>query len=139
MDYYYHKMEELMQDFEGTMKDYPLFSEMIDDIYQKDVVEINELLEKNDEFYLKKAIAKMEDLISFIKKMSTDITKEYEIFDKYAKEWEKTSFLSADSQTIDKINSQINKANNLIKSHDLSDIKEANKIMERILKDISKL
>ena len=73
MDYYYHEFLELQKDFEKCLKDFPLFHEMIDEIYDNEIKEINELLEKNDEYYLKKAISKLQDVIDYIKKTSTNI------------------------------------------------------------------
>ena len=78
MDYYYHEFEKLQEDFHEVMHDYPLFKEDIDKIYDVDIKEINELLEKNDEFYLKKAIRKLEDVIDYVKDTSTNIDKEYD-------------------------------------------------------------
>ena len=118
MDYYYHKFEKLQDEFHQTMHDFPLFSEMIDKIYDKDIKEINDLLEKNDEYYLKKAIDKIDRLIDYVKDTSESIDREYDKFDK--------------------LNKRVNKANELIKSHDLDDIKEANKIMEKLLNDVNK-
>ena len=136
MDYYYHEFQKLQEEFEQVIHDYPLFSEMIDTIEEKNIKEINELLEKNDEYYLKKAIDELERLIEFIKNTSESIDKEYEKFNKLAKSWEKIEFINESQDYIDKLNNKINKANELINSHDLDDIKEANKIMENILKDI---
>jgi len=136
MDYYYHEFQKLQEEFEQVIHDYPLFSEMIDTIEEKNIKEINELLEKNDEYYLKKAIDELERLIEFIKNTSESIDKEYEKFNKLAKSWEKIEFINESQDYIDNLNNKINKANELINSHDLDDIKEANKIMENILKDI---
>lgn len=136
MDYYYQEFENLQKDFHDALHDFPLFKETLDDIYEKDIKEINEYLDKNDEFYLKKAIDKLKDLIKYIKDTSTNIDKEYEKFDKLARIWEKSEIKTTDEKIIYKINDKIKKANELIKSHDLKDIKYANKIMEEILKDI---
>ena len=133
MDYYYKVFEKLQEEFHDVMHVYPLFQEMIDDIFDKDIKEINDLLEKNDEFYLKKAISKLEDVIEFVKDTSKEIDDNYKKFDTLASSWEKKQFINVSQKDLDKINSQVNKANELIKSHDLKDIKEANKIMERIL------
>lgn len=136
MDYYYHEFLELQKDFEKCLKDFPLFHEMIDEIYDNEIKEINELLEKNDEYYLKKAISKLQDVIDYIKKTSTNIDYEYNKFDKLAGKWEKVRELSCDEKELERINNSIMKANNLIKSHNLKDIKEANLIIEKILKSV---
>ena len=134
MDYYYHEFEKLEEEFHDVISHYPLFKEMIDDIEKNDIKEINELLENDDEFYLKKAIRKIKDLIAYVKKTSLRIDEEYQKFDKLAKEWEKKKFDNLDDSSLKKINNQVKQANELIKSHDLNEIMEANKIMEKLLK-----
>ena len=136
MDYYYNEIDKLQDEFHEVMHDYPLFQEMIDEIYDKDIKEINELLDKNDEFYLKKAISKLKDIIDYVKKTSKEIDNEYDKFDKLARTWEKIKFVNVEQSFLDNLNSKINKANELIKSHDLKDIIEANNIMEKIIKEV---
>ena len=48
MDYYYKEFEELTKDFEEYLKKYPLFSEMIDDIFDIDIKEINDEWNKHN-------------------------------------------------------------------------------------------
>lgn len=134
MDYYYHEFSKLQQEFHEVMHDYPLFSETIRDIEEKDIKEINELLEKNDEFYLKKAISKLKDLINYIKNTSTSIQNEYDNFDRLASVWKKIEFVNVSEKDLNIINNQVQKANLLIKSHNLNDLIEANKIMNELIK-----
>lgn len=136
MDYYIKEFNDLQKDFNETVKNYPLFREMIDNIYDKDIDEINHLLEKNDEYYLKEAIKKLKNVIDYIKDTNEKITKEYDTFDKYADEWEKIRFNDVSDSYLKDINAKINKANTLIKSHDLADISYANKIMYDLLKEL---
>ena len=136
MYYYYNEIDKLQDEFHEVMHDYPLFQEMIDEIYDKDIKEINELLDKNDEFYLKKAISKLKDIIDYVKKTSKEIDNEYDKFDKLARTWEKIKFVNVEQSFLDNLNSKINKANELIKSHDLKDIIDANNIMEKIIKEV---
>ena len=131
MDYYIKEFEELKKDFEEYLKKYPLFQEIIDDIFDIDIKEINELLEKNDLFYLKKAINKMKDLIKYIKDTSLDIDKQYNKFNDLCNILDK---INITNQDIDKVNNNINKANILIKSHNVKDLHEANQILEKIIK-----
>lgn len=135
MDYYIHEFEKIEKEFHEVMHDYPLFKEDIDQIYDKSIKEINDLLEKNDEYYLKSAISKLKDIISYVKDTSTNIDKEYRIFDKLANEWQNIELTNISEERLNKLNDYVNKANLLIKSHDLSDIKEANKIMNSLLKE----
>ena len=137
MDYYQEEFAKLSEEFHEVMHDYPLFSEMIDDIEEHDIKEINELLGKHDEFYLKKAIDKLKKLIEYIKKMSSSINKEYETFDKLAGIWEKLE-LKASEDEIKNINARVRKANSLIKKHDLKSLSEANRIMEDLIKNSKK-
>lgn len=134
MDFYKEKWEKLQEEFHDVMHEYPLFSETIEEIEEHELKEINELLEKHDEFYFKKAISKLEDLISYIKKTSTDIEREYTKFDKLASIWEKITIHTSEKE-LNRINDKVRKANELIKSHRLKDLIEANKIMEALIKE----
>ena len=136
MNYYHEEFLKVQEDFHEVMHDYPLFKETIDEIYDKDIKEINELLEKDDEFYLKKAISKLNDLIKYVKDTSESINSEYNKFDRLAKIWDKIRIVNDDDESLDKINSKVKQANTLIKSHDLHEIREANKIMESLIKDV---
>ena len=134
MDYYYKELSKLQEEFHDVMQNYPLFSEDIDLIEERDIKEINELLDKNDEFYLKKAISKLKDLIKYIKETSESIKNEYNKFDKLAGVWEKTELVDYDNKKLEVINNNVTKANKLIKSHNIKDLVEANKIMEELIK-----
>ena len=134
MDYYLQEFEKLQEDFHDTLHDYPLFQEMLDKIFDEDIEEIKDLLDKNDEYYLKEAIRKLERLIDYIKDTSENIKKEYDKFDTLAKKWKTKEFLNVTDKELDIINSKVIKANELIQSHDLDDIRNANKIMEELLK-----
>ncbi len=136
MNYYYNEFLKVQEEFHEVMHDYPLFRETIDNIYDKDIKEINELIEKDDEYYVKKATEKLKVLINYIKDTNTSINSEYEIFDKHAKTWEKIKIVTDDDSYLTKINEEISKANQLIKSHDIKEIKKANKIMEELIKDV---
>ena len=116
------------------MHDYPLFLETIRDIEDKDIKNINELLEKNDEYYLKKAIIKLKDLINYVKDTSSSIQKEYAEFDKLAHIWEEITFTNIDDKKLKKMNEEVKKANQLIKEHDIKDLIMANKIMQDLIK-----
>jgi hypothetical protein len=135
MDYYYKEFEKLQKEFHEVMHDYPLFTETIEDIEEKDIKELNELLEKNDEFYLKKAISKLKDLISYVKNTSTSISNSYKKFDELAKHWEKIRLLNVSEAELSIINGKVKKANDLIKSHYPKDLIEANKILETLIKE----
>ena len=134
MDYYYKEFEKLQEEFHEVMHNYSLFKEDIDKIEKEDIKEINELLDKHDEFYLKKANDKLRYLIKYIKETSKKIKKEYSIFSKLANTWEKIELHNMDDKILNNINSQVIKANNLIRSHNLEDLREANKIMNDLIK-----
>ena len=135
MNYYHKEFLKVQEEFHEVMHDFPLFLETIRDIEERDIKEINELLEKNDEFYLKKAISKLEDLIKFIKDTSESIDKEYKTFDKLARIWEKVIINDVSEQELRSINDKVKEANSLIKSHDIKDLKKANSIMEKLIHD----
>lgn len=132
---YYKDFEKLQETFHEYMHDYPLFQEMIDEIYDKDIEEINELLHKNDEYYLKKAIRKLEDLNDYIKDTSIEIDKQYKEYDSYAKYWNELGPLNTTEDVLENLNGKLRKANSLINSHSLKDIREANKIMASLIKE----
>lgn len=135
MDYYYNEFSKLKNDFYDVIRDYPLFLEMVRDIEDKDIKEINELLDKNDEYYLKKAIDKLERLIDYVKDTSKTIQKEYEKFDKLAREWEKIEIVDATEKDLKTINDKVKKTNTLINKHTINDLKQANEIMHNLIKD----
>ena len=134
MDYYYKEFEKLQKEFHDVMHDYPLFKEIVDEIEEKNIKEINELLGKHDDFYFKKAIDKLKDLIDYIKNTSDSIKKEYEKFDKLAGIWEKIELSKITEKELNNINDKVKKANELIKSHDIKDLVYANDIMEELIK-----
>ena len=134
MDYYQKEFIKLEEEFHEVMHDYPLFSEDIKEIEEKQIKEINELLDKNDDFYFKKAIDKLKDLIDYIKKTSENIKKEYDMFDTLANTWENIKITNITNKELDNINDQVKKANELIKSHNVKDLEDANKIMEGLIK-----
>ena len=45
------RIEELQDKLHENLHDYPLFQEILDDIYDKRIPEIEKLLYKNEEFY----------------------------------------------------------------------------------------
>ena len=133
MDYYYKEFEKLQEEFHDVMHDYPLFQEIFEEIEEKDIKEINELLDKHDDFYFKKAIDKLKDLIKYIKDTSNSIKTEYEKFDKLAGIWEETKLIDLSEKELNEVNSKVRKANELIKSHNIKDLVYANKIMEDLI------
>ena len=138
MDYYIEQFQKKQDEFHEVIEKYPLFSEMIDEIYDKQIKEINDLIEKNDEYYLKKAIRKLEDVIIYIKDTSTKINEAYEKFDLMAKEWEHLDLSNVGEKELELFNEQIKKANCLIMEHDIKSILEANRILNGILKKVRK-
>ena len=138
MDYYYKEFEKLQKEFHEVMHDYPLFEEDILEIEEKRIKEINELLDKKDEYYFKQAISKLEDLILYVKQTSLSVKNEYDKFDRLATNWEKIHIINVSEKELKEVNSKVKKANELIKSHVLSDLKEANKIMENLIRELSK-
>lgn len=133
MDYYYNEFSKLQEEFHEVMHDYPLFLETIQDIEEKDIKEINELLEKNEEYYLKKAIDKLERLIKFVKDTSENIQKEYDTFDRLAHTWEKIELVGVNEKELNNINSKVKEANSLISKHSIDDLKSANSIMRELI------
>ena len=131
---YYQDFLKLSDDFHDNMKNYPLFENMLDDM-DKDLDEINELLEKNDLFYLKKAIDKLEIINKFIVDTSKEITQIYHDYNDKSNEWSKLTIKEKTSKDlIDKANDYILKANSLIKEKDLNKIRRALTYLEDAIK-----
>lgn len=127
------RVEELEKKLHENLHDYPLFQEILDDIYDKRIPEIDKLLCKNEEFYIREAINKLVKLNDYIKETSKDIDKQYKLYDKQAIEWNKYTYINADKYIVDDLNEQSRKANKLINSHRVSDLHEANKIMHDLI------
>ena len=127
------RVEELEKQLHENLHEYPLFQEILDDIYDKRIPEIDKLLCKNEEFYIKEAINKLVKLNDYIKETSKDIDKQYKLFDKQAIEWNKYNYINTDKATVDMMNEKSHKANKLINSHKVSDLHEANKIMHDLI------
>ena len=127
------RVEELEHKLHENLHDYPLFQEILDDIYDKRIPEIDKLLIRNEEFYIREAIKKLNKLNDYIVDTSKDIDKQYKLFDKQAIEWNKITFINADKATVASMNERSHKANRLINSHNISDLHEANKIMHELI------
>jgi len=127
------RVEELQDMIHENLHEYPLFQEMLDEIYNKKFPEIEKLLIKNEEFYIREAIKKLDKLNEYIVNTSKEIEKQYQIFDKQALEWNKYTYINADQDIVDRMNEQSKKANNLINSHKLEDLREANSIMKDLI------
>ncbi len=127
------RINELQKKLHDNLHEYPLFQEMIDDIYDKRIPEIDKLLCKNEEFYYREAIKKLNKLNDYIVDTSKDIDKQYKLFDKQAIEWNKYNFINTDKATVDMMNEKSHKANRLINSHKIEDLHEANKIMHDLI------
>lgn len=127
------RIDELEKDLHENLHEYPLFQEILDDIYDKKIPEIEKLLYKNEEFYYKEAIKKLIKLNEYIKETSKDIDKQYKLFDKQAIEWNKYVYINADKSIVDSMNEKSHKANKLINSHKIEDLHEANKIMHELI------
>ena len=136
---YYKDFEKLQEEFHENMHEYPLFEEMIDEIYEKDIKEINDLLEKNDEYYLKKAINKLSSINNYIQDTSREIDKLYKEYDKNAKIWNNFDPLPVTDEVLYDMNSRLKKANELINGHSIDELKEANRIMKELIKEASNL
>ena len=127
------RVDELEDKIHENLHDYPLFKEILDDIYDKRFPEIEKLLIKNEEFYIREAIKKLNKLNDYIVNTSKEIDKQYKLFDKQAIEWNKYIYIDADQSIIDDMNDKSKKANKLINSHKLEDLIEANKIMKDLI------
>ena len=127
------RINELEKKIHENLHDYPLFKEILDDIYDKRIPEIDKLLIKNEEFYYREAIKKLINLNDYIVETSKDIDKQFKLYDKQATEWNKYVYINADRSIVEDMNEKSKEANRLINSHKVSDLHEANKIMHELI------
>ena len=127
------RVDELEDKIHENLHDYPLFQETLDEIYDKRFPEIEKLLIKNEEFYIREAIKKLNKLNEYIINTSKEIDKQYKLFDKQCIEWNKYVYINADKDIVSSMNEKSHKANKLINSHKLEDLVEANKIMHDLI------
>lgn len=137
MESLWKDFEKLQEEFHETVEDYPMLEEDINRIFEKDIVEINELLDKNDEYYLKKAIRKLEDLIEYIEKTSDEIKDLYKEYETLTDIWNKLEINQEISEKVlDKINKQVTEANELIVAKNYQDVKKAIKLFQNAVKEL---
>ena len=137
MDSLIKDFNELQEEFHETIENYPILEDDFNDIFNYDIKEIEELLDKNDEYYLKKAISKLEDLIKYIKEMSEDIQDIFNKYDSLTKIWNELEIKKEiSSNTLDKINKQVKLSNELINRKNYKDIKEAYKLLNKAVKEL---
>ena len=127
------RINELEKKIHENLHDYPLFKEILDDIYDNRIPEIDKLLIKNEEFYYREAIKKLINLNDYIVETSKDIDKQFKLYDKQATEWNKYVYINADRSIVEDMNEKSKEANRLINSHKVSDLHEANKIMHELI------
>lgn len=131
------ELENLQEEFHETIENYPILEEDFNKIFDKDLKEIEELLDKNDEYYLKKAISNLEDLIKYIKDMSFDIKNLFNQYDKLTKIWEDLEIKKEISESkLRKINNLVRKSTDLINSHNYKDVKESINLFELAIKEL---
>jgi len=129
--------EKIQEEFHEVIENYPIFEEDIEKIFDKDIHEVEELIEKNDEYYLKKAIRKLEDLIEYIKDTSDNINKLYKEYDKLTDIWNKLEIKKEISQrNLDRINEQVKRSNELIIAKNYEDVKEAVNLFSKTIKEL---
>lgn len=127
----------LQEEFHETIENYPILEEDFNNIFDKEIKEIEELLDKNDEYYLKKAISKLEDLIKNIKDMSNDIKNIFNKYDSLTKVWNSMKITKEISSTLlDKINNQVKKSHDLINNKNYQDVKEAYKLLNKAIEEL---
>lgn len=131
------EFNKLQEDFHETIEEYPILEEDFDKIFDDDIKEIEELVDKNDEYYLKKACSKLLDIIKKIKEMSQDIKDIFDKYDSLTKKWNEIEIdASIDPMLLDKVNKQVKKSNQLITSKNYKDVKEAYKLLSESIKEL---
>jgi len=137
MDSFVDEFNKLQEEFHETIENYPILEDDFSEIYDNDIKEIEELIDRNDEYYLKKAISKLEDLIKKIKEMSKDIEKLFDKYDLLTKTWNDLEIKREINQTLlDKINNQVKKSHELIIKKNFKDVNEAYKLLSRAIEEL---
>lgn len=137
MDSLINDFNKLQEEFHETIETYPILEDDFNKIFDNDIKEIEELLDCNDEYYLKKAISKLEDLIKKIKEMSEDIKNIFDKYDSLTKTWNELEIKSEiSSSLLDKINNQVKKSHELINKKNFKDVKEAYKLLNKSIEEL---
>ena len=127
----------LQEEFHETIENYPILEDDFNNIYDNDIKEIEELLDYNDEYYLKKAISKLEDLIKEIKVMSANIKMIFDKYDVLTKIWNEMEIKKEiNSKTLDKINNQVKKSHELIMKKNYDDVNSAYNLLNKSIEEL---
>ena len=136
MDYYHQKFHDLQEEFQEVMEKYPLFQEDIDKINNYDIKEIDELLKREGDYYFKRALDKLEDLIKDIKDKSTHITKVYKEYEELVEEWQKIDGYEIDESSLLDINKKVEQSGDLINRPSIKDIDKAIVLINEAIKEL---
>lgn len=127
----------LQEEFHETIENYPILEDDFNNIYDNDIKEIEELLDYNDEYYLKKAISKLEDLIKEIKVMSVNTKMIFDKYDVLTKIWNEMEIKKEiNSKTLDKINNQVKKSHELIMKKNYDDVNNAYNLLNKSIEEL---
>ena len=137
MDGLIDDFNKLQEEFHETIEKFPILEDDFNDIFDNDIKEIEKLLDKNDEYYLKKANSKLEDLIKEIKEMNKNLKNIFDKYDALTKIWNDIEIKKEiSSNTLDRINNQVKKSNELIVKKNFKDIKEAYKLLSKSVEEL---
>lgn len=137
MDDLIKEFNKKIEDFQYYMDKYPLLHKDIHFIYEKKIKEIEDLVDKNDEYYIKKAIKEIDNLNDFIKDRSTKTNDIFKEFEKLSDEWESIQIKDNIEKTIiNKLNNNMKKSYELIKSEDFEDIVKAIELFRKTIKEL---
>ena len=129
--------DKLQEEFHETIENYPILEDDFNKMFDNDIKEIEELIDCNDEYYLKKANSKLETMIKEIKKMSKDIK---DIFDKYNSLtiiWNNLQIESEISEKVlNRINKQVKTSYELITKKNYKDVEEAYKLLSKSIEEL---
>lgn len=127
----------LQEEFHETMENNPILNDDFDYIMNILIAEIEELIAKNDEYYLKKANDKLEDIIKNVKEMSLDIKKIFIKYDKDSSKWNKIEIRdNVPKKVLEHLNEKVMEANRLITAKNYHDVKEASILLDKALKEL---
>lgn len=134
-DDYYKIISDKQKELDDAFDNYPVFNEKLKSIEKYELKTINEYVNQDDTYSLKKAINLIDDLIKDIISTSLGIDECYKEYDSLSREWSKINELDTSQEEVDKINEKLHECNELIQSHELDDLKDACSGLRSLIKE----
>ena len=137
MEELFLEFEKKQEEFHEVIEKHPLLIDDLNKIFDEDIEEIGKLLDKDDEYYLKKAIKNLTYLIEDVKEISTKTKKAFKRYEELTKIWGSIEINDKITEkTLNKLNDNVAMANELITGTNLKSAEEAVIIFEKTIKEL---